>query len=423
MLPITAYPEIISRYGKYFNKSFSSENLSHFKNYLTGLIIGQNKTVSGINDQLVFAGDQSSLNRFLTDTTWDSESINNQRIELLKQTHYTKPKKSGVISIDDTLVKKSGKKMEGADWFYDHNEGKSVYGHNFVSSYYWDKDTAYPLYFEMYRKEGGIPKEQFKTKIKMAMDQIDKCEQAGIPAEVYTFDSWFCTKDLTEHIDSYGKAWVSQVKSNRLVLYNGERIKLSEFVRDHTKPKDYQAVKINKKDLCSDPTKFDAKGGDQVTYYCYTKSVTLKSLGRVRIVVSFDNKKLEGKPVILGTNKLNWSQPKKVITTYGHRWPIETFYRDSKQSLGFSDYRLRDTEAVKKHICLVFLAYSLLEISRRESSSIVYRVGSRLNTIGQTARESCREVFKELIFWVHQKFKQDYDPDYIYQLLVNWLYP
>jgi hypothetical protein len=42
---------------------------------------------------------------------------------------------------------------------------------------------------------------------------------------------------------------------------------------------------------------------------------------------------------------------------------IETFYQDSKGQLGFNAYRMRSAEAIGKHWCLVFVAYSLLHLT------------------------------------------------------------
>ena len=39
---------------------------------------------------------------------------------------------------------------------------------------------------------------------------------------------------------------------------------------------------------------------------------------------------------------------------------IETFYQDGKMHLGLDEYRMRNAEAIGKHWCLVFVAYSLL---------------------------------------------------------------
>ena len=70
-------------------------------------------------------------------------------------------------------------------------------------------------------------------------------------------------------------------------------------------------------------------------------------LGKVRLVISYDNAELEGTSAALVTNRIDWSA-KKVIESYLQRWPIETFYQDSKGHLGLDEYRMRGAEAIKK---------------------------------------------------------------------------
>ena len=41
---------------------------------------------------------------------------------------------------------------------------------------------------------------------------------------------------------------------------------------------------------------------------------------------------------------------------------METFYQDGKGHLGLDEYRMRNAEAIQKHWCLVFVAYSLLHL-------------------------------------------------------------
>jgi len=411
MMPITAHPTTVSKLGDKFKNNFSDSNFLHFKNYLTGLIVSDNKTVAGMNRQLAIAGNQSSLNRFLTDTNWDANSINKQRIELLKQNQNTKPKKDGVVSIDDTLIPKSGKHMEAVGKFWDHCEHKYVMAHNMVTSHYWDEHTTYPLHFRTYFKKDMIDSSEFKTKIEFAIELVNDAESCNLGISTYVFDSWFCTKKLTHYIRDIGKNWVSQVKSNRLVLHNGYQVRLSKYLDEYVKPDQYKSVVVKTKD--------ETGKEKETTHYCFTKSITIKELGRIRIVVCYQNKELKGKRFILGTNRTNWSQPKKIIDTYSKRWPIETFYRDSKQSLGFSSYRFRNIQSVKKHMSLVFLAYSFLEISRRQTASILNKVKTKLHTIGETARIYSKEIFKELLYWIKQQFDQNQNVNTVYRLLIK----
>jgi hypothetical protein len=64
--------------------------------------------------------------------------------------------------------------------------------------------------------------------------------------------------------------------------------------------------------------------GDQ-TYWTFTLTVRLPGLGKVRLVISFDNAQLKGTYAILVSNRVEWTAL-RMITSYLHRWPIETFY-------------------------------------------------------------------------------------------------
>src|SRR3990170_2603825 len=57
----------------------------HFAEYLTGLMVAANKTITGINGEFVETTDQSCLNRFLTEVAWDEQALNERRLELLQR--------------------------------------------------------------------------------------------------------------------------------------------------------------------------------------------------------------------------------------------------------------------------------------------------------------------------------------------------
>ena len=66
MIPLTAHPAIVEKYAPYFSKHFNNPAFEHFKIYLTGLITSEKSNVLSIAKRIVSGKDQSSLNRFLT---------------------------------------------------------------------------------------------------------------------------------------------------------------------------------------------------------------------------------------------------------------------------------------------------------------------------------------------------------------------
>lgn len=404
MLPITAHPTIVEKYAQYFSKHFNNPAFNHFKAYLTGLITGERLTVSAISSRIVGGKHQSSLNRFLTASPWDSQAVNNTRVRLLQNDPRLRVKPSGYGIIDDTLTHKTGKKIEAVGKLYDHSLRKFILGHDLLTSFYADDNKRWPINHQLYFKKQYCLKHHqvFKTKIELAGDLVDEAYEKELDIKFWLFDSWYLTKKLIDKVESYQANWVSEAKLNRLVLTAKGPVPLREYLRKDIPKKAYKKVSLN----------------DKPRYY-FTKAVVLKSLGgrRVRILALFDKKDLSDKPKVLVTNKLNWTSPKKIWQAYEHRWSQETFYRDSKQNLGLESYQLRSVKAIQRHWCLVELAYTLLTIARVESP-VLKRVSAQITTLGKATKMVSQEVLRSFVYWIHKQLVHGQDnPDHVCQLL------
>lgn len=150
-----------------------------------------------------------------------------------------------------------------------------------------------------------------------------------------------------------------------------------------------------------------------------TKNTTLESLtslGKVRLVISFDTPECDGSYVVLVTNCLSWDA-KKIIATYLLRWPIETFYQDCKQQLGLDDYRMRSAGAIGKHWSLLFVAYSFLHLDCLPKSSGKSSVSFPNSSIGQAIRRQQKATIKSLILYVHRLLQAGKDATAVFETL------
>ena len=150
------------------------------------------------------------------------------------------------------------------------------------------------------------------------------------------------------------------------------------------------------------------------TYWCFTLVVRIPTLGKVRMVVSFEHESLTGRSVVLVTNRVDWSAA-KIIGLYLQRWPTETFYQDSKGQLGFNEYRMRSTEAIGKHWCLVFVAYSLLHVTCLPT--VPDRTKGLIQTIGDACRQQGRELLQRLLVYVHDQLSHGTPIDHLFAQL------
>jgi hypothetical protein len=80
---------------------------------------------------------------------------------------------------------------------------------------------------------------------------------------------------------------------------------------------------------------------------------------------------------------------------------IETFYQDSKGQLGFNAYRMRSAEAIGKHWCLVFVAYSLWHLTCLPAG--LDRTRGLIHTMGDACRQQGRALLQKLLVFVHEQ--------------------
>ena len=175
------------------------------------------------------------------------------------------------------------------------------------------------------------------------------------------------------------------MKSNRILLFKGQRVRLNQFIASVPK-KVFR--KINLKDgRC---------------YWVFTKSVKIPKLGKVRILISYNNRSLSGDALALVTNRCDWKAV-KIVWTYLLRWGIDAFYRDAKRHLGMESYRLRTMKGIIRHWYLVFLAYCFL-LPNGLRSKLTKRLKTNLDTIGRNSRAMWEELTLSLIAWIYHYF-------------------
>ena len=128
----------------------------------------------------------------------------------------------------------------------------------------------------------------------------------------------------------------------------------------------------------------------------------IATLGRVRLVISFESADLSGAYAVLVTNRREWNA-QQIIAIYLRRWPEETFYQDGKGHLGLDAYRMRSAEAIGKHWCLVFVAYSLLHLDCLPPS--LMQGSLPIKTIGEACRQQAQALMQAVIFYAHERLQ------------------
>ena len=392
MPAIVAIPQVVEELLVQFGDLFPNEPARvHFAEYLTGLIVAERKTVSGISREFADTTDQSCLNRWLTEAKWDVEDINAHRLEWLQQDASTRYRQDGVIAIDNTLIDHDGKLIDDAGWFWDHAEQRHLIAHDYLfANYVHPSGKHYPLDFRRFRKKedcvaSGKP---FRNHTDLCLELIDWVVAEGIPGE-FTFDSYFTNAPTLNHINAASRSYVGDLKANRIVTVDGRDLQASEWIATHLLPACRKKITVA-----------------GVTQWYFTKTVRIPKLDHyVRVVVLWPEERAKTPRKILITNRTYW-EVHRVLKTYRKRWSgTETFHRDGKQHLGMGDCQLRSGEGQTRHMHLVVLAYTALMRQLKHDRAQEW-AHVRLTTIGESCRLIARETLAKTLTWVVERTRE-----------------
>jgi hypothetical protein len=444
-LPIIVPAPLVVTHAGAFRDLFENRcQFRHFENYLTGLMVLPNKSMANMTRCVVESADKSNLSRYFSTDRWFQEQVNDRRVAyMLRQTKRVRlAKDQSALILDDTLCEHVGSLFEYIDHHYNHGDNTYPLAHNPVTSHYVSGPVRFPVDLRLYRRYEEvthweefvqkhfpgreIPKkkkeraqfhktvdprllqdpefqalhQQFQTKIVLAKELVEAAIRHKLSFGVVLFDSWYLAEEFIACLRRRKKDWISILKKNRKLETNSFVLKGADGKRiplegPHISVEDLVA-------LIPANAYRQVKVGDQ-TYWTFTLTVRIPGLGKVRLVISFENAQLTGTYAMLVSNRVDWTA-QRIITTYLQRWPIETFYQDGKEHLGFDEYRMRDAKAIQKHWCLVFVAYSLLHLDCLPTSLKQSRLP--IKTIGEACRQQAQALMEALILYAFKHLEQ-----------------
>ena len=104
-LPIVKPAPIVKTHADSFRHLFENQcQFRHFQNYLTGLMVLENKSLANISRCILESADKTNLSRFLSQAPWSDQEVNSERINyLLNQTvNHRKMAEESYLILDDS---------------------------------------------------------------------------------------------------------------------------------------------------------------------------------------------------------------------------------------------------------------------------------------------------------------------------------
>jgi SRSO17 transposase len=180
------------------------DRVDPFKAYCTGLLLpGERKSVEPMAARLApdnVGSRHQSLHHFVADAPWDEEALRNRALETVLPSMLRQGPMMAWI-VDDTGFPKKGRHSVGVARQYCGQVGKQENCQVAVSLSVATETASMPIGFRLYlpeawandperRKKAGVPEEiGFQTKPQIALTEIQRAQEHGVPTGVVLADA------------------------------------------------------------------------------------------------------------------------------------------------------------------------------------------------------------------------------------------
>ena len=435
-LPIVAPAPIVTAHADIFRDLLENRcQFRHFQPDLTGLIVLANKSLAHITRCGLERADKTNLSRFFSAAPWFHDHVNDRRVaSLLQQPQAVRGQQAdAILMLDETLGEPVGKLFDSVDRHDDHGDDTYPLAHHPVTRHDVRGPVCLPLDLRVYRRdearthgEGFVrthcpdrpspttqqerarrPKamapvlldardfqqfhQQCRTKIALGLALVEAAIRHKVPGSVLVCARWYLADALVAIARYHTKDWGGLLKKNRHLETNS--VGLQEAAGQ---PSRLAGPPMAVEDLVPllPPTASRAVTGGDTTSWTLTLAVRLPGLGQVRLGGSFKNAEWTGTYGVLVSHRGD-GKAQRLLTLYGHCWPLATFYQDGTGHRGVDAYRMRNAEAMQKHWWLVCVASSLVHLEGPPSSPTKGSVP--VKTMGEACRRQARALIEGLI--------------------------
>ncbi len=324
---------------------------------------------SGLNKEVV--GRKDTYYRFLNNPNipWRKVMVyfSNQFFKQAIAYESNKSKAAKCLIIDDSLIPKTGKKIEFIGKVFDHCSHLYLLGIKFLLLGYWDGKNFIPIDFSLHHEPGKSGKrglltkdlnsqysknrpegsfsikrieELSKSKIDVALEMIKRVVNRKLALDYVLADSWFVSEKFISGILKMKLNMIGLMKTNRNVTI-GSKVYLINKIPELKRSK---IVKCKK-------------------YRCQYIPLLVNYKGiSIKIFLIRMNGHASWKCLVTTNKKLSFC---KTMELYQIRWSIEVFFKDAKQYLNLQGCQSNDFDAHLAHYSLVCMEFTALALIKR----------------------------------------------------------
>ncbi len=241
--------------------------------------------------------------------------------------------------VDDTIASKTKPSsqamnpIEDAYFHQSHLKRKQDYGHQAVAVMLSCNGIVLNYAIVMYDKS--------KSKIDIVRDIA---RELPVPPVISYFlcDSWYTSAKVMDAFIKRGFYTVGALKSNRVIYPHGIRQKISSF-----------ALHLRKTDSA---VRLVTVGSRK--YYVYRYEGPINGLENAVILITYPIDAFLNPKALRAFISMDISlSTRQILDIYVERWPIEVFFRQSKNILAFDKVQLRSAQGIRRFWLMMSLAH------------------------------------------------------------------
>ncbi len=283
--------------------------------------------------------DSQALHHFLSKSPWDVEQLRNRRLKLLLKALRGA---SFILCIDETGDKKKGTTTDYVDRQYIGNLGKIENGIVSVNAYGIFQGITFPLIFKVFKPKKRLKEEdKYKSKPQLAIEIIEALREKGLNFELVLADSLYGeSSEFLNALDKYNLNYIVAIRSNHGVLMPpGARIRYTRW------------------------KKFDRVFSNGKSEERFIREIVFGQRRTVRFwEITTDKITVPENTTWYIMTDLPGDIQLSVGNTYGLRTWIEYGFKQSKNELGWADYRVTDYQEIERWWEIIFSAYLMVSL-------------------------------------------------------------
>ena len=359
--PRTPHPTVqfVDSYCQMYGHLFPEvRSFEAFKYLHVGLISDiKRKTLPAIA-KVVGLENEQSLHHFITESPWEAKDLEQQRLEIILR---VLSGRSIILIIDDTGDKKQGNTTDYVKRQYIGNLGKTENGIVAVTAYGYVEGITLPLLFEVYKpKERLKDEDKYVTKPEIAASMIKKLQKMGFQIDLVLADSLYGESGVN-FIDTLYELklrFAVAIRSNHTVLLpKGQKVRSNRW------------------------RKFERvfSGGNKEVRYI-REIIFGKRRSEQFWQVTTDIEKLPLNSTTYLMTQIPGVKYHEVGNIYGIRTWVEYGLKQSKNELGWADFRVTDYAQIEKWWQLVMSAYLMVSLHCESFNQSLLPVPNKLQS-------------------------------------------